>query len=224
MLSSGPLLRGRRIEPEILDDTPPDQSRGSLGDLVRINRVFGGHAVLKRTLSTVLRAGEMFTMLDVGAASGDVGARVRRWYPRATVTSLDYRVHHLAGALPPRVCADAFVLPFRQRSFDIVHCSLFLHHFEDERIIGLLRSFGRVARRFVAVTDLERHPLAYYAVPLTRWLFRWDPITLHDAPISVAAGFHVPELRRLAEAAGARVISIRTYRPAFRVALLYSET
>src|SRR3712207_5452602 len=83
MLSSAPLLGARVIRPEKLDDTPPAQARRSLRDLVRINTVFGGHAVLKRTLASVLDRHESFTMLDVGAASGDMGACVRRWYPGA---------------------------------------------------------------------------------------------------------------------------------------------
>jgi SAM-dependent methyltransferase len=223
MLSSAPLLSARRIEPEWLDDTPPAEARRSLRDIVRINTVFGGHAVLKRTLARVLAPGEPFTMLDVGAASGDMGACVRRWYPRALVTSLDYRLHHLAPAPAPRVAADAFAMPFRARTFDLVHCSLFLHHFADDRVVELLRTFGALARRFVVVTDLERHPLAWYALPLTRWLFRWDPITLHDGPVSVAAAFRPGELRRLAEAAGGAVMCERAYRPAFRIAMLYSH-
>jgi 2-polyprenyl-3-methyl-5-hydroxy-6-metoxy-1,4-benzoquinol methylase len=222
MLSSAPLLAVRRIEPELLDDTTPDQARRSLHDLVRINTVFGGHSVLKRTLATVLRGDEAFTMLDVGAASGDMGACVRRWYPRATVTSLDYRLEHLTSAPPQRVVADAFAMPFRDSSYDIVHCSLFLHHFENERVIELLRAFRGLARRYVVVTDLERHPLAYYALPLTRWLFRWDAITMHDGPISVAAAFRTEELRRLAELAGASRITVKAHRPAFRLALVYS--
>jgi SAM-dependent methyltransferase len=214
------LLASRRIEPELLDDTPPDQAHRSLRDLVLINTVFGGYGVLKRTLAAVLRPDEAFSMLDVGAASGDMGECVRRWYPRALVTSLDYRIDHLAAAPPPRLVADAFAIPFRERSFDLVHCSLFLHHFADDRAVELLRSFGRLARRFVVVTDLERHPLAWYGLQLTRWLHHWDAITMHDGPISVAAGFRAHELRRLAEAAGARVILARRHRPAFRVALV----
>jgi hypothetical protein len=217
------LLSIRRIQPEWLDDTPPAEARRSVRDLVRINAVFGGHAVLQRTLARVLRSDDAFSMLDVGAASGDMGSHVMRWYPRARVTSLDYRADHLAEAPMPRVVGDAFALPLRERSVDLVHCSLFLHHFEDAQVIELLRVFGSLARRFVVVTDLERHPLAYYALPLTRWLFRWDPITMHDGPISVAAGFRPHELGALAESAGGRVISLRRHRPAFRIAMLYSQ-
>ena len=219
MLSSGPLRSARRIEPEFLDHAPPEQAERSLDDLIRINRFFGGHAVLRRTLARILDRNEAFSMLDVGAGSGDMGVALREKYPRAAVTSLDYRFSHVMRAPAPRVGGDAFRLPFRPRSFDLVHCSLFLHHFRNRQIIDLLRGFGAIARRFVVITDLERHRIPYLTVPATRFVFRWHPITLHDAPISVAAGFRAHELHHLASVAGLRNIAVQPYRPAFRIAL-----
>jgi 2-polyprenyl-3-methyl-5-hydroxy-6-metoxy-1,4-benzoquinol methylase len=212
----------RVIRHELLDEQTPDRAAASLRDLVRINRLLGGHEALRNALGRVVRPSEEFTMLDVGAASGDMGRAVRERYPHARITALDYRVHHLAAADSPRVAADAFRLPFRPASFDIVHCSLFLHHFENESIIALLSSFGQLCRRYVVLTDLERNVLAYYFLPATRWLFRWDPITLHDGPISVAAAFRAEELRGLALAAGLRNVEIRKHRPAFRLSLIAS--
>ncbi|MBI3279787.1 MAG: methyltransferase domain-containing protein [Acidobacteria bacterium] len=212
--------RSRRIiEREWLDDTPIERARSSLNDLVRINRWLGGHRTLRRMLAGLTAPDEVFSLLDVGAASGDGCACVRSWYPRARVTCMDYRAGHLRGA-PPKVVADAFRLPLRGGSFDFVYCALFLHHFSDQQVVELLRSFSGAARRAVLVNDLERHPLPYHFVPATRWLFRWDPITLHDAPISVQAGFTPDELRDLAVRAGLRNVRIRGYRPAFRLALI----
>jgi 2-polyprenyl-3-methyl-5-hydroxy-6-metoxy-1,4-benzoquinol methylase len=214
--------RWRVIRHELLDEQPPEVAVHSLRDLARINRLFGGHEALRKTLARIVQPADTFTMLDVGAASGDMGRVVRRRYSQAQVTSLDYRVHHLAGAEPPRIVADAFHLPFEMRAFDIVHCSLFLHHFSDEQVVRLLRAFGLTAKRYVLVSDLERHPLAYYFLPATRWLFGWHPITLHDGPISVAAAFRAGELHSLAAQAGLREIDVRVYRPAFRVCLVAS--
>jgi hypothetical protein len=110
-------------------------------------------------------------MLDVGAASGDMADCVRASYPGGRVVSLDRIASHLNTASAQRVAADAFHLPFRRKSFDFVFCSLFLHHFTDQEIVGLLRGFGDVARRAVLVIDLERNPIAYYFLPWTKWLF-----------------------------------------------------
>jgi hypothetical protein len=211
---------GRVLKPEILDTLPPEEARASLGDLVRLNRRWGGHSTLRWLLREAVPRSEPFSMLDVGAASGDMGAVVRQAYPRARVTSLDYAASHLAACQPPRVAADAFGLPFKPASFDYVFCSLFLHHFANGQIVRLLADFGRVARRRVLVIDLERHPVAYYFVPWTRWLFGWDRVTAHDAPISVEAAFRPGELEQLALAAGLKAPRARAFRPAFRVAMI----
>lgn len=136
------------------------------------------------------------------------------------ITALDYRLHHLSAAGAARVAADAFRLPFRGRSFDAVYCGLFLHHFTDEAVVELLRSFAAVARRYVVVNDLERNIIAYHFLPMTRWLFGWDPITLHDGPVSVQAAFRASELRELARRAGLDRVDVRVYRPAFRIAMV----
>ncbi len=212
---------GRIVDPEHLDHETPERAAPSLRDLVRINRLLGGHRVLREALDRCCERQESFSMLDVGAASADAAGVVRERYPQARVTSLDYRLHHMAAGGPgERVLADAFHLPFAPRSFDVVYCGLFLHHFSDAQVTALLRDFGRVAKRFIIANDLERHSLAYYFLPATRWLMRWDPITLHDGPVSVQAGFTRPELESLAKTAGLRDVSVQVYRPAFRLCLI----
>ena len=213
-----PALGPRVILPEVLDSLPPAEAEPSLRDIVRINRYLGGHEVLRGLLHRAA-APEQFSLLDAGAASGDMAAVVGKLYPRARVTLLD----HVASHLPmqgERVCADAFRTPFRDASFDFVYCSLFLHHFEDAQVVELLREFGRLARRAVLVSDLLRHPLAYYFLPATQWLCRWHPVTVHDGRISVAAAFRASELAALAARAGLAVQQARNHVPAFRVSLL----
>lgn len=215
------MLGQRRLEPEILDHAAPADAAASLRDLVRINKYLGGHRVLRQMLGQVLESKtQPFTMLDVGAASGDMAQVASSGYPNAKVTSLDYKLNHLSSAPMPKIQADAFRLPFPHRSFDFVHCSLFLHHFDDEAVVDLLRSFGSICRSAVLVSDLERHPLAYWFLPATRRLFGWDPITLHDGPISVAAAFKPLELESLAKRAGLRSATVRAHRPAFRLSLI----
>jgi len=212
-------LGERLILPELLDTLPPEQARASLADLVRINRRWGGHSTLRRLLRGTVPDTHAFTVLDVGAASGDMGACIQRWYPRAKVFSLDYVESHLSGAMGRKVVADAFRLPFRPASFDYVFCSLFLHHFENQQVVSLLRSFGAVARRAVLVIDLERHPIPYYFIAWTRPLLGWDPVTVHDGAISVEAAFRPRELAGLARQAGLRNVRAQAFRPAFRIAL-----
>jgi Methyltransferase domain len=210
----------RVIRPELLDDADPLEARHSLEDLTRINRYLGGYRVLRWLMAQIASPDEPFSVLDVGAASGDMGRWLRQAYPLARVTSFDYRMAHLSPAAQPKVVGDAFRLPFRPRSFDVVFSSLFLHHFQDAQVVGLLSEFGALARRTVAAIDLERGPFSYHFIPVTRWLFGWHPITLHDAPASVAAGFTPEELRALANAAGLRDPRVAVHRPWGRLTLI----
>ncbi|MBZ5602654.1 MAG: methyltransferase domain-containing protein [Acidobacteriia bacterium] len=211
-------LRGRIIKPEILDTLPPDQARASLADLTRINKTWGGHGTLRKLLRENIHDAQ-FSLLDVGAASGDMARQIREIYPKARVTSLDRIATHLAAAPDPRVAADAFGLPFRPKSFDYVFSSLFLHHFTDDEVVRLFEEFSRAARKAVLVIDLDRNPIAYYFLPWTRWLFGWDPVTVNDGPISVEAAFHPDELEALARRAGLRDPRAKSYWPAFRIAM-----
>lgn len=208
----------RIIRPELLDHAAAPDAVRSLHDLVRINRMLGGYGALRRLLRGAAPPAN-FTLLDIGAASGDMDAKIREWYPGARITSLDYRALHLAAALPPKIVADAFALPLRERSFDYVFCSLFLHHFENQAIVRLFREFGAVARRAVLAIDLERGPLAKHFLPWTKPFFRWHPITLHDGPISVDASFKKNELLDLARKAGFHSARVERHRPWARLSL-----
>ncbi len=136
-----PVARERLIAPEMLDHAPPDVARASLRDLARINRYLGGYLVVRKMFARLAQPGDSFSVLDVGAASGDMGAAIRRSFPGARVTSLDYKTDHLAQAADPKLVADAFHLPFRPASFDFVFSSLFLHHFTNEQVVELFSSF-----------------------------------------------------------------------------------
>lgn len=213
-------LKHRMIKPELMDEAPPEEARRSLRDIVRLNEEFGGHAIVRQLMRRVVRPEEPFSLLDVGAASGDTAEVIRAGYPLATVTSLDYNEVNLQAAKPPKLLANAFQLPFRERAFDFVFCSLFLHHFTDEQVIALLKSFYAVCRRGVLVSDLERHVLSYWFLPATKPLFRWHWMTCHDGRISVGAAFTANEMRELACRAGIANPEVAVHRPAFRVSLI----
>ena len=160
------------------------------------------------------------TLLDVGAASGDSALVIRELYPGATVTSLDNNWTNLERAPDPKLVADAFELPFGNESFDYVLCSLFLHHFDDAKVVRLLSEFYGLAKRGLAVCDLERNILPYLFLPATRALLGWNKITVSDGVKSVRASFRASELRSLAMAAGLKNAEVRVYRPAFRLSMI----
>jgi ubiquinone/menaquinone biosynthesis C-methylase UbiE len=210
----------RQIKPELLDHAPLEEARANLAQIVRLNQYFGGHAVVRRALAQAVNGNPAFTLLDIGAASGDTARLIQQIYPAATVTSVDLNVNNLAEAPQPKLLADAFQLPFKEASFDYVFCSLFLHHFEDWQVSDLIAGFYRVARRALVVSDLERHILPYLFFPATRTFFGWTPMTVHDGMCSIRAAFQASELRQLAENAGIPNARVEIHRPAFRLSFV----
>jgi ubiquinone/menaquinone biosynthesis C-methylase UbiE len=213
-------FRHRFIEPESLDHADPETARLNLVDIVRLNRYFGGHNILRGLLREVVVPAERFTMFDVGAASGDTAQVVRTLYPKSTVMNLDCNEVNLSGAPHPKILGDALRMPIRDRSVDFVFCSLFLHHFSDERVIELLSTLYRIANRAVLISDLERSIVSYCFLPMTGPVLGWRPITIHDGMISVRASFKADELAELARRAGINEARVKTHRLSCRISMI----
>jgi len=130
-----PCASGRVLRSERLGSSAPAMVERNLRDIARITRWFGGHRTMLKLLRQFVEPADRFTILDVGAAPGDMGKSIVKRYPNAKVVSLDRGRRHLKRARPPKVAADAFALPFADGTFDFVMCSFFLRHFADGQII-----------------------------------------------------------------------------------------
>ncbi|MBM3753052.1 MAG: methyltransferase domain-containing protein [Acidobacteria bacterium] len=205
----------RVMQPELLDGASAEEAAGNLRDLDRINRWFGGNAILARKLAPLLARKPDALILDVGAAGGDTIRYLARRFPRARFIALDRSEMLLRQAGGRRVLADACAWPIARGSVDIVICTLFLHHLGEAEVVRAVEDFRSAARMAVVAVDLQRHVLARQFLPATRWLFRWDPITLHDGPISVDAAFTKAELRQLVPEA-----RVESHAPWFRLSLV----
>jgi ubiquinone/menaquinone biosynthesis C-methylase UbiE len=213
----------RLVDVEELLDGPLDDGRalvGNLRDLARANRWLGGVELSARGLRALAPRGMPLTVLDVGTGGADIPLalieRARNGERRLSVTGIDHRAEILEAALlaEPRVgttgelalrVADGLALPFPDRSFDIAHSSLLLHHLEPSAAVAALREMGRVARRGVVVNDLVRGRLWWLGAWLLSHLATTNRFTRRDAPLSVRRSYTVAELTSLAAAAGLRV-------------------
>ncbi len=214
------LFSKRSLELEHIDkgDYTPDEYEGCLVELRRVNRWLGDSSVLRRTLvPEIERAGlKNFSVLDVGAGSGELLRVVARWARgsgrRARLVGLELN-ERSAGSIVEEsrpfgeilaVRGDARRLPFRAGAFDYAISSLFTHHLSDEEVVAVLREMARVARRGVCVIDLHRHPVAYIFYTTVGRLFLYNRLLREDGALSILRAFIPAEMRRLAERAGLR--------------------
>jgi 2-polyprenyl-3-methyl-5-hydroxy-6-metoxy-1,4-benzoquinol methylase len=86
--------------------------------------------------------------------------------------------------------------------YDVMVCSLFLHHLEDADAIELLRRLGQSSRYLVLVNDLIRSPLGYGLAWAGCRLLSRSPIVHFDGPVSVQGAFRMDEALDLAARAG----------------------
>jgi ubiquinone/menaquinone biosynthesis C-methylase UbiE len=197
----------RSAQKEIMDDMSVggeflDQA---LHELTRINRWLGGHATsLKgiRTISKNIPHSKMLTILDVGAGGADIVDAILLMQANVRITALDLNqgaCAYAARAHPSLQVIQGSVLaiPFHGQSFDIVHASLFLHHFTESELYEILRSLLTVARFGVVINDLRRSVFAFLGITLVTRLFSRNAMVKHDGPLSVRRGFTKKELQRL---------------------------
>ena len=210
---------------ELLDGPLDDATvlRGNLRDLRRFNRWLGGAAISRRAVGRLLdgRLGEQ-SLLDVGTGGADIpvallAAAARTGRP-LRVVAVDSRteVIEAARAGDPRLdrlpalelgVSDARSLPYPDRSFDVVHASLVLHHLEPGDAVDFLREARRVARRGVVINDLVRARHHWLAAWLLVRLTTRNRYSRNDASLSVRRAYTRVEARALLAAAGLRPVA-----------------
>ncbi len=211
-------LTTRVLNPELLDSgmVSDEEVRRSLLDLRRINRFFEGRRILVDAVMGELNRHQLSTcsILDVAAGSCDLPIAIlnatRRQGIQAQVYALEYQHRHLAlfrselrshQNLHP-LCADALCAPFADRSFDIVTCSLFLHHLTEEQAVRLLSHLCRWARHAIIINDLERHSIPYYFFRLFGRILTSTAVSYYDGLISIRQSYRKGELAELGAKAG----------------------
>jgi ubiquinone/menaquinone biosynthesis C-methylase UbiE len=217
---------------ELLDGDLTNQRalEGNLRDLRRINRWLGGLALSRRAVDALVEAAHVpldrpVSLLDVGTGGADIPVGLieewRRAGRRLTVLGVDNRAEVLAAASRERPAvltsggltfriADGRRLPFDDRSFDIVHASLVLHHLDPGDAAALIREMARVARHGIVLNDLARGWLAWAGAWLLLHVVTRNAFTRHDGPLSVRRAYSLAEARTLVTEAGLRVIDEET--------------
>jgi len=218
-------------DPQITEE----DTRDTLVDQAAINRWIGGaHATLAHALP-LLRAcaSDPICVLDAACGGADLSRRLvneaHRLKKPIEVTALDVsgkvidRARRMCSGYPEIILikANAFALPFRRRSFDIVIASTFIHHLPPEQVVSMLMVLREVSRGYVVVADLVRSPLAFLGFWCFARLARFSPVTIHDGQVSVRRAYTPAELAVFAQQAGLDDWRLHRH-PFYRMALIYA--
>lgn len=181
----------RTLQPELLDSLPPDHpdARHSRRDLRLINHVMGNHRWFARTLPPLLHPGER--ALELGAGTGELSSRLhscgiaadgldRVPAPPAWPTARSWHLSDL------RTFAG-------YDRYAAILANLILHHLTADELAALGTTLNRTARVILA-SEPARRTRFQRLFALAGPLFRANRVTLHDAHVSIAAGFRDDEL------------------------------
>ncbi|HEV3440557.1 MAG TPA: methyltransferase domain-containing protein [Gemmata sp.] len=217
-------LQNRERIPELMDDPAldPVEHRYALEGLARINRFSGSIAFLWPTIRNLARKLKRpVRVLDVATGSGDVPAGLLAKAARAglelEVAGCDISATAIASAKAS--CQgiwffvhDAIREPL-PAGFDVVTCSLFLHHLSGEDAVLLLGRMKEATNRFVLVNDLARSRFNFLSVSMACRVLTRSRVVRFDGPASVRSAFTPAEALALAERAGLTQATIRTRFP-----------
>ena len=217
MMFSSSLQECRR-QPEIMDqpDLEEQRHRQALLGLERINRWTGSARLLWPAIRQAALESAPVPLRVLDIATGAADAPVRLWHraKRAGIPleisacdrSLTALKHGQRGAEQHGVPIHFFPWDILSgplpESYDVVMCSLFLHHLAEEEVVQVLRTMAQAARRLVLVQDLRRCAMGWWLAYLGTRLLSSSPIVHFDGPVSVEGAFTDLEIARLAQRAG----------------------
>jgi 2-polyprenyl-3-methyl-5-hydroxy-6-metoxy-1,4-benzoquinol methylase len=202
-------------EPELMDRPQPvsGELERDLHNLRQLNRFFGSYSLILHFLRRWIKPGDNLRVLDLATGSGDIPRltvdHARSVQAKVEVHAIDQQsatleiARGLSGDYPEISFLRENALEWRPAEpYDIVLCSLALHHFSEEDAVRLLRRFREFSRNHVLVSDLRRGLLASVGVYLLTALIFREPMTRYDGRLSAARAFSFAELDDLARKAG----------------------
>ena len=187
-----------------------------LANLRWLNRRFGAISLLrhflKRWLGKTLPGFEPFRILDLATGEGDLPREIVTWCRKrglsVEIDAVDFNPATLAVAVarsrdfPEIRFHQGDIRIWGSGTWDCVLCSLALHHFSNEDAVTVLGNARRLSSRHLLVADLERSIGGVLGIRLLTALLLREPMTVHDARLSIRRAFSFLEFAHLATAAG----------------------
>ena len=203
----------RSSEIEMMDDFTIEGVvfRDTLDKLEIINRFLGGNKLTIHGLKKLLQnqsKNKTITIVDLGCGHGDIlrdvaeFGRKKNYSFKLIGIDANFAAIEYARELSKEYSElsfemiDIFSEDFKKQSYDIVLCTLFLHHFKNEELISFLKSTIKKVTIGVVINDLHRHKLAYYLFKLIGFFIK-NKMIREDGLISILRAFKRKDLENI---------------------------
>ena len=191
----------RTLQPELLDSLPHDHPDAlhNRRDLRITNWIAGNHRWITRTFPLLI--GPREPALEIGAGTGELGLRLARrgvaiegldLWPRPAAWPAGHRWHN-----SDLRAFDGY------RHYSGIVGNLIFHQFSDADLAELGEKLQQTARVIVAC-EPERQRRSQFLFRTLGPLLGANHVSLHDAHVSIAAGFRDDELPRALGLAASR--------------------
>ncbi len=215
------MFKYRSQQKELLDadDIPTADLYQNLKELDRINTLLGGYNITFSALKKLIKPQKSYTLIDIGCGGGDTLKHIKKWQLRKNLSlnligidlkpvCIEYATRQKTMQNIEFICDDYRNMFLHVQNIDIIHACLFCHHLSENQLIELIQ-FAQKRAITLVINDLERNPIAYYAIKTLTTLFSKSYLVKNDAPLSVARGFKKKEWLEIIAKAGATHFSVK---------------
>ncbi|WP_432221084.1 methyltransferase domain-containing protein [Flavobacterium sp. TMP13] len=201
----------RTQETEIMDDfsLQGEELRDALDKIAGINQLLGGNKLTVNGVRHLLKKADTtktITIADVGCGNGDMLRVLANYAKKNNLTfkliGIDANAFTINYAKKLSTeysnieysCVDIFGENFSTVKYDIVLCTLTLHHFTNDQILNIITTFNKNATIGIVINDLHRSKAAYRLFGVICTLFSLNKMSREDGLVSILRGFKKQEL------------------------------
>jgi 2-polyprenyl-3-methyl-5-hydroxy-6-metoxy-1,4-benzoquinol methylase len=205
--------------------------RDALDKIAKINQLLGGNQLtlqgVQDLISNISKSSEI-VIVDVGCGNGDMlrtladfGLKNKLKFQLIGIDANSFTISHAQQLSQnyPNIsyrCEDIFETSFKELKYDIVLCTLTLHHFKDKEIVDLLNLFYTNSTIGIVINDLHRSAIAYRLFQALCFVFRLNEMSREDGLTSILRGFKKEELIRFS-----KKLSFKNYKIHWKWAFRY---
>jgi 2-polyprenyl-3-methyl-5-hydroxy-6-metoxy-1,4-benzoquinol methylase len=201
----------RTNDPEIMDDfgMQGEILRKALDKIAKINQLLGGNKLTLQGVQELIQnivKNQQITIVDVGCGNGDMlrkladfGKKKQYNFNLIGIDANEYTINYAIKLSKnysniSYLCEDIFNKQFNQLKYDIILCTLTLHHFKNEEIEYLLDVFYTKSKIGIVINDLHRSSISYRLFKMVSFIFNLNEMSKQDGLTSILRGFKKQEL------------------------------